>query len=211
MTENAPRRVGIVGGTFNPVHLGHLLLAQSACEALGLTRVLFVPCHQPPHKQAPALAAPADRLAMLERAIRGDARFECCDLEIRRGGVSYSVDTLRALTASQPGTEFIFIIGADGLADLHAWREIATLLSLCRFAVVPRPGFDLKALTPAALRLPAPLGERLLQTILPVRQIEVSSSEIRQRLARGLGIRYLVPEAVADYIAERRLYMAKAD
>lgn len=199
-------RLGIFGGSFNPVHTGHLLLAQTALEQFGLDRVLFVPCAVQPQKN-PRLLAPAEqREAMLAAAIMDNPRFDLLDIELRRGGVSYTVDSLRELRPLYPQADFLFMIGADTLTELHGWKDIGTILELCSFIVFARPGYDLAALRPEMLKLPPPWPERLLRNICSVRQMDISSSDIRHRVAEGLNIRYLVPQQVEMIIMERHLY-----
>lgn len=199
------KRVGILGGTFNPVHIGHLLLAESAVEAFGLSHVLLMPCAVPPHKAADPLAAAEHRVAMLERAVEGVAELGICRLELERGGTSFAVDTLRAFRERFPEADPWFLIGMDSLLDLHQWRDVATLLTLCTFATLERPGYDHR---PAAgdLNLPTPWPEQLLSHIAPGRRVDVSSSEIRSRIAQRRSIRYLVPRSVEAYIMEQGLY-----
>lgn len=199
-------RIGVLGGTFNPVHNGHLILAQNALETLDLTRVLFIPCSMPPHKTSAGLLSAEHRQAMLTAAIEDDYRFELCDVEIRRGGVSYAVDTMSELCAGSPSASFYFIIGADALLELHMWKNIYRLLELCTFVTVPRPGVDVCSLEPGSLGLDPPWPERLLQGIIKGRRIDISSSDIRYRVAEGMSIRYIVPRAVEMYIAEHGLY-----
>lgn len=206
MSVSTATRLGILGGTFNPVHTGHLILAQTALEAFDLGRVLFVPCAQPPHKESAMLAPAAHRAAMLERAIEDDLRFELCDVELRRGGVSYAIDTAAELHAQHPDAELCWIVGADTLLDLHAWRDVYALLRLCRFVTLGRPGYDIACLGADALRLDPPWPARLLRDYAEGRQIDIASSDIRHRVAEGMSIRYLVPQAVEMYIAEHRLY-----
>jgi nicotinate-nucleotide adenylyltransferase len=189
------RRTGIIGGTFNPIHTGHLLIAQDALEQLRLDRVLFIPCALPPHKRPHRLAAGTHRLQMIRLAIRGDSRFAVDDLELRRGGISYSVDTLAELHHRLPGTEFCFIVGADSLPELPKWREFDRLARLCRFAVVERPGFP-------ARRVPAGIRCRFVRGHV----CHIASRDIRLRLARRQCIRYLVPDAVRHYIVRHNLY-----
>ena len=199
-------RIGVLGGTFNPPHLGHLILAQDAFELFDLSQVLFLPCAQPPHKAAAGLAAAEHRLAMLEAAIEGDLRFEVSDIELRRGGLSYSVDTARELKVRYPRAEILFIIGSDSLRELHQWKDIATLLELCQFVTLIRPGADERALLAQDLRLPPPWPDRLRAQIRVGHAVDISSTNIRHRLAEALSIRYLVHPAVEMYITEHRLY-----
>ena len=198
-------RIGILGGTFNPIHIGHLLIAQRALESAGLDRVIFIPCHTPAHKGGGALAAPEDRLAMVRLAIAGNPAFEASDLEIERGGVSYAVDTILAFRERFPDREPHFIIGMDALRELHLWHRVNDLLALCPFLVLGRPGVA-HPMSPAEISLPPPWPERLLANVVSGRLCEVSSREIRQRVAEGRSIRYLVPSAVEQFILDRGLY-----
>lgn len=199
-------RLGILGGSFNPVHHGHLLLAQTALEQFDLDRILFMPCAVQPHKPPAALAPAALREAMLEAAILDNLSFDLLDIELRRGGVSYSVDSLREIRSLHPQADLFFLIGADALPELHGWKDIHTLLDLCTVAVFARPGYDEEALRPEALKLDPPWPERLLRKVCRVRRIDISSSDIRHRVAEGLSIRYLVPQAVEMIITEHHLY-----
>lgn len=199
-------RLGILGGSFNPVHNGHLLLAQTALEQFDLDRILFMPCAVQPHKPPAALAPASLRETMLEAAILDNLSFDLLDIELRRGGISYSVDSLREIRALHPQAELFFLIGADTLPDLHGWKDIYTLLDRCTFAVFARPGFDEQAIRPEALELKPPWPERLLQKVCCARRIDISSSDIRHRVAEGLSIRYLVPQAVEMIIMEHHLY-----
>jgi nicotinate-nucleotide adenylyltransferase len=187
------KRIGILGGTFNPIHLGHLLIAQDAMEQMALDRVKFIPSATPPHKTAEALASERDRLQMLRLAIRGNDHFEVDDIEIRRGGTSYSVEA-----------DFYFIIGADSLRELHLWRETQQVVRLCTFVTVPRPGFEAKPVVDP--RLDAASRKRLRQHVLRGHSCDIASREIRSRVASGRSIRYLVPDAVTEYIRRQRLY-----
>ncbi|MBU4211114.1 MAG: nicotinate-nucleotide adenylyltransferase [Verrucomicrobia bacterium] len=198
-------RIGILGGSFNPVHLGHLILAQDALETFDLAAVLFVPCDHPPHKPAASLVSVEHRMAMLEAALTGSLPFEVCDLEIRRGG-TYSIDTVRALAKHYPKDDLVFIIGSDTLPELHLWKDMRELLRLCRFVTLARPGFDLKAMTEKSLNLEPDLAQALLANVAIGHQVDISASDIRHRVAEGMSIRYLVPDAVDMYIAEHRLY-----
>jgi nicotinate-nucleotide adenylyltransferase len=189
-------RIGILGGTFNPIHLGHLFIAQDALEAARLDRVLFVPAATPPHKPLDGQTRASDRQRMVKLAIAGDPRFALDDRQVRRGGKSYSVDTLTELREQYPHADFYFIIGADSLSELHLWKDAPRLVKLCRFIALTRPGY-----VPKPARLPG-LRYRLLDT----HPCAISSQEVRQRLRRGQSIRYLVPPAVVRYIQRQKIY-----
>lgn len=199
-------RIGILGGTFNPVHIGHMIVAQDAMEAFELAKVLFMPCDKPPHKAAASLIPATHREAMLETALQGNQYFEICDIEIRRGGTTYSVDTVRELTHQDPNHEFVFVIGSDTLLELYQWKTIGELLNLCRFAAMVRPGFELNTITEKDLKLDPPWPRRLLKNVSTGHQVDISSSDIRRRITGGMSIRYLVPQDVETYITEHRLY-----
>lgn len=198
-------RLGIFGGSFNPVHLGHLIVAQDALEIMGLQRVIFLPAAQPPHK-LPLLASATDRLEMLRLAVADDPRFEVSSDEIDRGGVSYTVDTLRRFRERYPDAALYFLIGGDSLLELHTWREIQTILQLAEIVTVGRPGVPLDAINSETLRLPDPWPERLAANIVRGHRVEISSTDVRGRCARGRSIRYLVPLAVERYIAAHHVY-----
>ena len=201
-------RIGIFGGSFNPVHTGHLVMAQDALDQFGLKRVIWIPAAQPPHKPSQVLAPAADRLEMLRLAVQGDPRFEVSNDELARGGVSYTVDTVRRFQARWPAAELHLIIGGDTLRELHTWKDIAILLTLCRIVTVARPGFAADRVDPAQLRLPSPWPQTLLGQVVTGHLIEISASDIRQRIQRSQSIRYLVPEGVERYIRERRLFLS---
>jgi nicotinate-nucleotide adenylyltransferase len=185
-------RLGVYGGAFDPPHLGHLVAASDACDALGLHRLLWIPSAVHPLK---AVRTAADvRLEMVRAAIAGDGRFAADDLELRRTGPSYTVDTLRELRAREPEAELFFLTGADNLADLPRWREPDEIARLATLAVVSRAGDSLPANAP----YPA--------VAVTVTRVDASSTEIRRRVAAGLSIRYLVPDAVRAVIERERLY-----
>ena len=186
-------KLGILGGSFNPIHFGHLILAQEAKESLGLEKVLFVPCALPPHKSEDDLLSASHRLEMVRLAIQGNPHFELSDLEVRRGGVSYSIDTVNALRKESPSATFYFLIGSDALQGLSRWKQIEELERLCHFVIAGRPRFPAADLPKGLLRLSMP-------------EIDISSREIRQRLTEGRSIRYLVPEPVGDYLEKHQLY-----
>lgn len=185
-------RLGILGGSFNPIHHGHLIVATRMAEDLDLERVLLVPAAVAPLKDPGELAPARDRWEMLRRAIRGNPLFEACDLELRRGGVSYTVDTLRELHRRRPA-DYRLILGADAARLLPRWKEAAEVLRLARPAVAARPGHGTVPGLPK-------------KDIVEVPLLEISGTEIRDRVRRGLSIRYLVPDPVERYIRRRGLY-----
>lgn len=205
----AARRTGVFGGTFNPVHLGHLIMAQDALDAFALDEILWMPSFIPPHKRHADIAPPEHRLAMLERAVAGHPAFRVSDLEIRRAGVSFTVDTMRLLQSERPGEDWHFIIGADTLLELHTWKDIDTLLNLCRFVTVARPGFAVDRSAPALLRLPPAAAAKMAGDAITGHVIGISSTEVRQRVRTGQSIRFLVPSAVEAYIGDRKLYQTE--
>jgi len=199
-------RIGILGGSFNPIHMGHLLLAQCALEDFDLEKILFMPCFIQPHKDPMMLAPTEHRVAMLERALQDNLQFELLDIEIVRGGPSFAVDSVREVRRLYPEAELFFIIGADTLTELHLWRDIYALLELCSFATISRPGSDIAELTEPDLNLDPPWPSKLLASVARGRMVDISSSDIRHRVAEGMSIRYLVPALVEMYITEHRLY-----
>jgi len=206
MSDMNKTRIGILGGSFNPIHIGHLLLAQNAVDSFDLEKVLFMPCHIQPHKDPMMLASSEHRVAMVEQAIIDNIQFELLDIEVARGGTSYAIDSVRKIREMYAGAELFFIIGADTLPELHLWRDIYQLLELCKFAALSRPGQNLNDFSAESLKLKAPWPQKLLETVAQGRMIDISSSDIRHRVAEGMSIRYLVPPQVEMYIAEHNLY-----
>jgi len=196
--------IGVLGGTFDPVHSGHLVIAEEARLRFGLNKVLFVPAGQPWLKTNSKITAAAHRVEMLKRAIADNAGFELSTMEIDRPGPSYSVDTVAVLQQqSGAGAKIFFLIGWDSLSELPQWKEPARLIQLCKLVAVTRPGFsrpDLKSLEPS---IPG-----ITQSVvwLDIPPIDISSSDIRDRVAQGLSIHSLVPDKVESYIAENKLY-----
>lgn len=194
--------VGVLGGTFDPIHIGHLVIAEEARIKLGLREVLFVPAGQPWLKRDRDITPAVRRVEMVRRAIADNPHFKLCTLEVERPGPSYTVDTLTMLQ-KQLGSEanVFFILGRDTLDELPLWKEPQKLVQLCRLVVPPRLGSrDLKHLEKA---IPG-LMDKVIQLDMPV--IGISSSEIRQRISQGLPIRYLVPPEVEKYITEHKVY-----
>jgi nicotinate-nucleotide adenylyltransferase len=198
--------IGVLGGTFDPIHMGHLVVAEEARIKLGLKEVLFVPAGQPWLKRDRNITPSVHRVEMVRRAIADNPHFKLCTLEVERAGPSYTVDTLTMLQ-KQLGSEasLFFILGRDTLAELPLWKEPQEVIQLCRLVVPPRLGSkDLKHLEAA---IPG-LLDKVIQLDMPV--IGISSSEIRQRIAQGLPIRYLVPPEVEKYITEHKIYPTSA-
>ena len=206
-TGSAGARVGLLGGTFNPPHLGHLVCAQEAIVQLELDRVLLMPAHHPPHKVVEADPGVAHRVAMCEAAVAPDPRLDVCLAEVRRGGASFTVDTLRALHADAPGDELTFIVGGDMAHSLPTWREPEAVLGLATLAVAGREELARPAIVEQLAGLRG-VPQRLRFFDMP--RLDISSSLIRRRLAAGLPVRYLVPEGVVAYIAREGLYTPSA-
>jgi nicotinate-nucleotide adenylyltransferase len=209
------RSIGILGGTFNPPHLGHLALARSALEEFGLERVLLMPAHSAPHKRVEGDPGPRERLKMC-RLVTGDqAGLAVCGLEIERGGPSYTVDSLRAIHASHEQAELTFIVGADMARTLPSWREPEALLELASLAVAEREDAGredvLRALAPLRTSVGRDVPERRPGDVefLEMGMVEISSSMVRERVAAGEPVGELVGLAVATYIAEHGLYRAR--
>ncbi|MBI2901885.1 MAG: nicotinate (nicotinamide) nucleotide adenylyltransferase [Planctomycetes bacterium] len=186
-------RLGVLGGSFNPIHHGHLIIARRAAEELRLDRMLLVPTWITPLKSPREIAPGPDRLRMVRLAIRGDDRLDASDIELRRGGVSYTVDTMRALAAS--GRKLHFVIGSDSLEKIEEWKEIRELARLVTFGIVTRPSYE-------GLRVPKYIVYRRVAAPL----VDISSTEIRERVRRRRSVRYLVPDAVDRYIRRKGLY-----
>lgn len=186
---------GLLGGSFDPVHHGHLIAASRAAEALALDRVLFIPCVRQPLKARGPAASPAHRRAMLELALAGEPRFVLDTVELDRPGPgpSYTVDTLRELAPRHPGERLVLLLGADAAATLPGWRDVDAIVRLAEVAALTRPG------------APEP-ASRLVRHVVATPAIEISASEIRARCLGGKSIRYLVPDAVATYIERNGLY-----
>jgi len=198
------RKIGLYGGTFDPIHFGHLVVAENCWAQLGLDEVLFVPAGAPPHKGGKVISNAADRIAMLERAVADNDHFAVSRVDVDRPGVSYSVDTVRLLQVELgPDTQLFFIIGGDSLGDLPRWRDPSQLIELCQVVAVNRPGYP--AFSPERLEPVIPgAGERIRHLTVPA--LNIAASEIRRRVAAGQPIRYMVPDAVVRYIEERGLY-----
>jgi nicotinate-nucleotide adenylyltransferase len=199
-------RLGIFGGTFDPIHLAHLILAEQCKEACRLDRVLFVPAGQPPHKSDRQITPAKARLEMVELAIAGHASFVASAIELERPGPSYSVDTLEEVIRQNPGDTLFFLIGSDSVADMKLWYQPARLAELATIVVATRPGS--RPLNVEHLRdiIGAAAVDRMLAHVVEIPQVEISSSLIRARLQAGRSVRYMVPRAVECYIETNGLY-----
>jgi len=193
--------IGILGGTFDPVHIGHLIGAQAAADQLGLDRVFFVPAAQPPHKSTVPISEAAHRVAMLELALADNERFEISLDEIERGGASYTIDTIRRFRETlKPQDELFFILGADNLVDFTTWKNWQDICRDSRVVSLKREGFGRQR-----YRIPEPLQkEEIIWVEMPL--IGISATDIRARVAAGASIRYRVPQTVAEYIESHGLY-----
>ncbi len=222
--HSGPLRLGLLGGSFNPVHNGHLAIARQTREVLGLDQILFIPSSHPPHKPNESLAPPEDRYEMVRLAVDSDPSLAISDVEIRRPGKSYSIDTVRLLRQTYgEQAQLYFLIGLDAFLDFPSWRDPRTLLELCRFVVLSRPGLLFRSLSTVPLlppipvpslmdldaerisRIEAPLGTQGL-ICLKLPPSPISASDIRSRIRQGLPVANLLPPSVESYILHHHLY-----
>jgi nicotinate-nucleotide adenylyltransferase len=194
-------RIGLFGGSFNPPHLGHLVVASDICAQLGLARVVFMPAAMPPHKVIEDDVPATTRLAMTKLAIAGDQRFTASALEVDEG-FRYTVETVTEFHARNADAEIFFIVGSDSLLQFEHWHQPEAILAICRLAVAPRPGDEAQAIKAAAEQ-----WGRGAVSVLPTTAVDISSSEIRGRLRLGMPITYLVPATVEAFIDEHGLYV----
>ena len=194
-------RIGIMGGTFDPIHHGHLFIAEEARARFQLNEVLFVPNGQPPHKPEQSVTTAAHRYAMTRIAIHANAHFRCSAIEINRKGPSYAVDTLTELHAQHPDAELFYITGVDAVAEILSWKRHEEVIQRATFLAATRPGFDLLTLKD---KLPPEYLTRIL--LLGSTHLGISSTDIRERIRQGLPARYLLPDSVLNYILRNRLY-----
>ncbi len=196
-------RLGVLGGTFDPPHYGHLHIARQAQAQLGLAHVFFAPTRQPPHKQSAALTPIEHRVAMVQRAIAPFPQFRLSRVDVDREGATYTVDTMRLLREQfGTGTELFFIMGMDSLANILTWRAPEQLIAVCQLAVFPRPGFNVN-LSALEKQLPG-LSARTVMLTAPA--LDIAASDIQRRIRSGASIVELVPLAVAEYITAQELY-----
>jgi nicotinate-nucleotide adenylyltransferase len=193
-------KIGILGGTFNPIHIGHLILADEVREKLKLQKIIFVPTYVPPHKDRCMLASASDRYKMIRLAIAKNRYFSVSDIEIKRKGKSYTIDTVRALKKQYRNHTLYFITGSDLLKYLEEWKDVGEIMKMVKFVVATRPGYPLEKI---------PLCRALRRahiTTVAIRAVDVSAFEIRQAISREGAFRYLVSDAVYEYIRKRCLY-----
>ena len=197
--QRQPQRIGVLGGSFDPIHIGHLLIAEIIREELGFQKVLFIPAKIHPLKNNTQITAPEHRLKMVELAVASNPYFQVSDIEIRSRRVSYTVDTIRELKQQYPQSDYrlYFLMGQDNVNQLHLWKDPHVLVRECQIIAFGRPGFQ-----------PATSADPYLQFIqfLRIPLLEISATEVRERLRRGRSVRYMVPDPVMAYIRRHRLY-----
>jgi len=186
-------KIGILGGTFNPVHLGHLILAEEIREKLQLDKVIFVPTYLPPHKDISGVASASDRYNMIKLAIKKNKHFAISDVEIKRDGRSYTIDTIKEFKRIFADDELYFITGSDLLKYLDEWKDLSEIIKMVKFIVATRPGYPLEQI-PAYIKT------------LAIRPVDISAFQIRDCIKENKSFRYLVPEAVYNYIVKKKLY-----
>lgn len=200
------KKIGIYGGTFDPIHMGHLIVAEMARQECGLEKVLFIPAASPPHKNNKYVSPSNYRFHMTRLAVESNPYFEVSDIEIKRQGISYTVDTLKDLRKIYPKEyEFWMVIGGDSLVEMDTWRDVKNIVKLCNFAVYMRPHASVDRCMAQAEKIREQGNSRVEFVQAPM--IEISSTDIRSRLARGKSIRYMVPDVVRDYIMDQELFV----
>lgn len=199
-------RMGVFGGTFDPVHCGHLIMAEQCREQARLDQVRFIPAARPPHKAERVLTPFHHRVEMLYLAVAGHPAFCVDELEKDRPGPSYTVQTLEEIHAREPGAELFLVIGADCLPDLPGWYEPRRILELAHLLVVPRPGWAMQTVDELRQAVQVPAAQRVGYQIISMPQVEIASRDVRQRVAEGRSVRFLVPRAVECYMDTHRLY-----
>jgi nicotinate-nucleotide adenylyltransferase len=203
------RRVGLLGGTFDPIHVGHLIVARAVRERFELDPMVVIPSARPPHKLLPDLTGAPHRLAMARLAVADEPGLEVSHCEMRRDGPSYTIDTVAEFReAWGPDAEIVWVIGADTLGELVSWHRVGELVDACRIVVAARPGWETQDLSALRSRLSAEQIARLQDNVVETPRIDVSATDIRRRIAEGRSIRWLVPESVQTYIEQHGLYRA---
>ncbi len=201
------QRIALYGGSFDPIHNGHLIIARAVAETLNVHRVVFLPSARPPHKNADDLAAAEHREAMVRIAIRDEPVFELSDHDLRESGPTYTIDTIAHFTKSENSdARPYWIIGADSLAELTTWHRAAELIDRCEIVTAARPGWDDSVVASLRSAFTSEQVDRLLAHVLKTPQIDISATDIRGRIRAGLSIRYLVPDSVHTYIVEHGFY-----
>jgi len=198
-----PERIGVFGGTFDPIHMGHLVVAEEARVCCALDRVIFVPAKRPPHKPGEPHASACDRLEMVRLAVEDNSHFCVSAMELERPGPSFTVDTLRAIREGHPSSTLFFVMGADSLVHLKTWRDPRGIMQLARFIAVTRPDWDID-LAVLDRELPGLAANTELLTTV---RLEISSTDLRERVSEGRPIRYQMPDRVEAYIREQGLYI----
>jgi nicotinate-nucleotide adenylyltransferase len=186
-------KIGILGGTFNPIHIGHLILAEEVREKLKLDKVIFVPTYLPPHKENVNIAPAGDRQAMIKLAIKGNRYFSVSDIEIKRDGKSYTIHTIKEFKKKYPKDDLYFVIGSDLLNYLEEWKDLSEIIRMVKFIVATRPGYPLESI-PSYI------------STVAIRAVDISGFEIRRAIIENKSFRYLVPERVFRYIGRKKLY-----
>lgn len=199
------KRLGIMGGTFDPVHYGHLVAAEGVRHEFELEKVIFIPAARPPHKTDKEMTSPEHRLAMVKSAISSNKYFEISAIEAKRKGISYTIDTVREVRELNPGASIYFITGADAVLEILTWKKVEELLGICKFIAATRPGYNLENLEQTLSSLPGEYFKNIYTMEVPA--LAISSTDIRYRVSRGWPIKYLLPETVERYIYENKLYM----
>ena len=200
------RKVGIMGGSFDPIHIGHLVVANEALNIYELDEIIFVPAGDPPHKSS-LKAAPFHRLFMVNMAVLSNDKFSVSDLEIKCRGKSYTLNTLREFHKMYEDTEFYFITGTDAVIDLPNWYKPEEVLKLCRFIAASRPGISIKEVNEKIDEIKKTFGGNI--ELLKIPMLQISSTEIRKRVSMGISVKYLLPESVEQYIIKNKLYKEK--
>jgi nicotinate-nucleotide adenylyltransferase len=191
------RRIGVLGGTFDPIHTGHLVLAEQVKEKLKLDQVIFIPCFRPPHKTQRKLSPSKDRFRMTQLALEGNPAFAISDIELKRKGLSYTVDTLRELKNLYPNSSIYFLTGSDVLNEIHTWKHPEEIYKLAKVVIAERPSFD---------EFDSENHFAKKSIIVKINGVDVSSSQIREKAKKGQSIKYLVPLKVEEYIKKKKLY-----
>jgi nicotinate-nucleotide adenylyltransferase len=224
MEHNSKIKIGLFGGSFNPIHLGHLRAAEEIREILSLEKIYFIPAFKPPLKDLRSVAPPRDRLKMTELALRGNPFFEVSDVELKREGPSYTIDTLKFFSSKFSDYELFFILGSELFSEIDSWKEYKSLFGLSNFAVIKRPGFskDLISTLPLALKnefryyqtednliIYQHKSSKIL-ALVQIEGIQVSSTQIRDLINKKRSIKYLVTREVEQYIRDNKLYIKEA-